>query len=190
MSAAPHSWQRVHLQQVTPQPWRNGGGLTHELVSRPAGEWRWRVSVARIERDGPFSHFSGVQRHFAVLRGAGVELDIDGMRHTLHAGGEPLAFEGGQACHGRLLAGATLDFNLMSRAAPAQLQRCRGQARPAWHSGHIAGLYACAPARLEGGGQDWTLQADELLWTEHLAAGDWLVQGEDVLAFSLKVEPP
>lgn len=188
MNAAPLSWQRVRLRQAQAQPWRNGGGLTHELVSQPAGDWRWRVSVARIDRDGPFSHFLGVQRHFAVLRGAGVELDIDGARHTVHAGGPTLAFDGGQACHARLIAGPTLDFNLMSRAAPARLQRCRGQARPGWGSGQVAGLYACAPARLQGCGQEWTLQADELLWTERLPAGDWSVQGEDALAFALDVE--
>lgn len=189
MNPAPSSWQRVRLQQAPPQPWRNGGGITHELVAQPAGDWRWRVSVARIERDGPFSHFPGVQRHFAVLRGAGVELEIDGACHTLHAGGEPLAFGGGQACHARLLSGPTLDFNLMSRSAPSRLQRCRGRARPAWRSGQAAGLYACAPARLESGGQDWTLQADELLWTSCLPAGDWQVQGEDLLAFALGAEP-
>ena len=52
-------------------PWRNGGGVTRELLrlaARPA-TGSVRVSVADIEADGPFSPFPGVERWFAVLRG-------------------------------------------------------------------------------------------------------------------------
>ena len=58
-----------------PQPWRNGGGVTRELLAWPdGGDWRVRVSVADIDADGPFSAFPGVERWFAVLEGAGVAL--------------------------------------------------------------------------------------------------------------------
>ena len=62
--------QLVALADTPPQPWRNGGGVTRELLAWPAGgDWQVRVSVADIEADGPFSRFPGVERWFAVLRG-------------------------------------------------------------------------------------------------------------------------
>ena len=68
------------------QPWKNGGGLMRELHFWPAGEgWMARVGVADIAADGPFSFFPGVQRWFTVLKGGGVELDINGTAgRTLH----------------------------------------------------------------------------------------------------------
>jgi environmental stress-induced protein Ves len=78
-----------------PQPWKNGGGTTRELLAWPAAaDWRVRLSVAEVAADGPFSRFEGVQRWFAVLRGAGVRLVVDGVAHTLTAASEPLAFDG------------------------------------------------------------------------------------------------
>lgn len=71
------SWQIVHLDDVAPRPWRNGGGVTRELVAWPhAQHWIWRMSVAEVAHSGPFSRFEGVQRWFAVLAGAGVRLQM------------------------------------------------------------------------------------------------------------------
>ena len=65
----------VDLAATAPQPWRNGGGLTRELLAWPgSGDWVLRVSVADIEADGPFSAFPGIDRWFTVLSGAGVRL--------------------------------------------------------------------------------------------------------------------
>lgn len=59
----------VRVSDVAPQRWRNGGGVTRELLSRPAGNsWQVRVSVADIDADGPFSPFPGVERWFSVVR--------------------------------------------------------------------------------------------------------------------------
>ena len=52
-----------------PQPWRNGGGVTRELLAWPhAADWQLRVSVADVERDGPFSR---LPRRRALVRGGG-----------------------------------------------------------------------------------------------------------------------
>lgn len=78
----------VLLSDCPPQPWRNGGGTTRELLRWPAAlaaganvrnadaadDWLVRVSVAEIACDGPFSAYPGVDRWFAVLDGAGVTL--------------------------------------------------------------------------------------------------------------------
>ncbi|MCZ0993430.1 HutD family protein [Streptomyces noursei] len=40
-------------------PWRNGGGLTREVAAHPPGAgwdaFAWRVSLAEVTRDGPYS---------------------------------------------------------------------------------------------------------------------------------------
>ena len=74
----------VRLIDVPGQAWRNGAGVTRELLARPsAADWRVRVSVADIDRDGPFSAYPGVERWFTVLKGTGVDLAIDGQVRRL-----------------------------------------------------------------------------------------------------------
>ena len=61
--------------------WKNDGGWTTEIAREPADAaeaFRWRVSIADIESDGPFSNFPGVDRDLLLLAGNGIELDIDG----------------------------------------------------------------------------------------------------------------
>ncbi len=45
----------VDATTVAPQPWRNGGGQTRELLAWPTGaDWKLRISRADIESDGRF----------------------------------------------------------------------------------------------------------------------------------------
>ncbi len=106
------------------QPWRNGGGVTRELLAWPGGrvDWQLRISVADIDADGPFSRFPGVERWFAVLEGAGVELTIAGAVHRLVRGDAPLHFDGAAPAHARLIDGPTRDLNLMLRNAGGTMQ--------------------------------------------------------------------
>lgn len=120
------SWQVVHLQDVVATPWRNGGGVTRELAAWPgAGDWAWRMSVAEVDQSGPFSVFDGVERWFAVLEGAGVQLDVSGSVHSLTAADEPFFFDGAAATGCTLIDGRTQDFNLMVKknAGPASASR-------------------------------------------------------------------
>lgn len=120
----------VSLSGVTPSPWRNGGGVTRELVAWPhAHDWVWRMSVAQVARDGPFSRFDGVQRWFAVLAGAGVRLTADGECRELGCDSAPWSFAGEAATACTLVDGATQDFNLMLRRdrVQASMQRVRGR---------------------------------------------------------------
>ena len=86
------SWHLVDLGEVTPSPWRNGGGVTRELACWPPDStpWVWRMAVAEVAQDGPFSNFSGIERWFAVLSGGGVRLTIDGQAHQLTRASAPL----------------------------------------------------------------------------------------------------
>jgi hypothetical protein len=106
---------------ATPQPWRNGGGVTRVLLRLPAGsadDWTLRISVADIETDGPFSPFPGVTRWFAAVSGAGVRLSFPKGRPPLRdvrPGDAPLRFDGADAPGCALLEGATRDLNVMVR---------------------------------------------------------------------------
>jgi len=110
------SVRRVCSDDVAPQRWRNGGGVTRELLAWPKpAAWRVRISVAEVESDGPFSSFPGVERWFVVLDGHGVELNVAGTTHRLTADSPPLRFSGDAATSCRLVQGATRDLNLMLR---------------------------------------------------------------------------
>lgn len=136
----------VRLQEATAQPWRNGGGVTRELLAwatprladtpagpqTPSADWAVRVSVADITQDGPFSAFPGIDRCFAVLEGNGVVLTLRGKDLLLTPAGEPLAFDGAQAPGCRLINGPTRDLNLMVRQSAGRAWMQRAVAGQAW----------------------------------------------------------
>ena len=123
-----HELLLVRADRVAPELWRNGGGRTRELLAWPAGpDWRLRVSLADIEADGPFSSFVGVQRWFAVIAGAGVELRFADAMHRLAPDSPALHFDGAAAPYCALLDGATRDLNLMARDGAALLQPALAQ---------------------------------------------------------------
>ncbi len=104
---------QIRLSEVSATPWKNGGGVTRELLAWPSvSDWAIRVSVADIEHEGPFSAFPGVERYFAVLEGEGVELEGVG---AVRVGDSPVKFEGDSARKCRLLNGPTRDLNVMIR---------------------------------------------------------------------------
>ena len=117
-------WQQIKLQDVPPIPWKNGGGTTQALVCWPnSTEWIFRMSVARIDSDGPFSEFKGVSRWFAVLKGDGVALQFPEKRVVLGAKDPVIQFSGNAPCHCFLTDGPTLDFNLMVLGISATMTR-------------------------------------------------------------------
>ena len=124
------NWHTVALADVAPSAWKNGGGTTRELLAWPgSAEWVFRLSVAEVQADGPFSSFVGVQRWFAVLSGAGVRLRLGALAphevQVLTPASSPFCFDGALPVDCTLVDGATQDFNLMVRAdqARAQMQR-------------------------------------------------------------------
>jgi environmental stress-induced protein Ves len=101
-------------------PWKNGGGVTTEVAVSPAGagldEFDWRISMARVESDGPFSCFAGVDRTLCVLEGQGLILDIDGRQPVSVTGAEaPLSFPADKQTAATLIGGPITDLNVMTR---------------------------------------------------------------------------
>ena len=106
----------VRLAKAKAQPWKNGGGTTRELLAWPTPEdWSVRVSVATVERDGPFSAFPGVTRWFTVVAGRGVRLALPTGGRILRVGDAPVCFPGEAAPDCLVLDGPTHDLNLMAR---------------------------------------------------------------------------
>ena len=108
------------LQRIDPagflrQPWANGGGITTELAAGPDREsWRWRISVAQVDRAGEFSALPNVQRYIAPLD---VPLRLhfrDGRDITLNRL-QVLGFDGDPPPRCELPDGPGRDINLMLR---------------------------------------------------------------------------
>lgn len=101
-------------------PWKNGGGTTTEIAIHPPGatldDFEWRISMAHVSADGPFSTFPGIDRTLSVLNGSGIRLAFgDGETTTLDRRSEPFAFAADRAVTGLLVDGAIDDVNVMSR---------------------------------------------------------------------------
>ena len=99
--------------------WKNGGGVTVEIAVHPEGasvdDFDWRVSMATVASDGPFSVFPGIDRTLSVLEGDGIVLDIDGRETTLTRKSAPLAFAADARTAARLIGSAITDLNVMTR---------------------------------------------------------------------------
>ncbi|AUL42309.1 HutD family protein [Bordetella parapertussis] len=151
-------FQRFELAQLPVSPWRNGGGATREVARHPQGAaadgFEWRVSVADIGADGPFSAYPGIDRSITLLEGAGVRMrSADGtLDHLLDVALRPFAFAGEHAIDATLLGGPSRDFNVMTRRG-----RWRAEARVL----HGQAVLAPAPAGvLFAAGGDWRVQCD------------------------------
>jgi environmental stress-induced protein Ves len=91
-------------------PWKNGGGTTTEIVVSPEGasldDFDWRLSMAHVGTDGPFSGFPGIDRTLSVLNGAGIRLVFaDGEAATIDVGSRPFGFAADRSVTGKLVAG-------------------------------------------------------------------------------------
>ena len=121
------SFTLVRVEDVAPQPWKNGGGVTRELLAWPkASEWLVRISVADIVADGPFSVFPGIKRTIVVLSGTGIWLDAP-LNIELFPKDPPCTFSGDIAPHCELLRGPARDLNAMfdQKKGVGRLQRWR-----------------------------------------------------------------
>ncbi len=142
----------VRVAEIASTPWRNGGGVTRELLAWPSPEdWLLRVSVADVKLSGPFSAYTGIDRWIAVLEGGAVRLDTAGavareltaLQPDLHP------FPGDVATHCTLLGAETRDFNLMADRARIRVKQQSLQKCPVLKTrAAIAGLFVTQEAEL------------------------------------------
>jgi environmental stress-induced protein Ves len=115
------SAELIRWRELAPQAWKNGAGLTRELAVSPPGaggaSFDWRLSIAEVDRDGPFSAFAGIHRCIVLLSGAGMLLrETSGAwQQTLAEPLVPFDFAGEAEVESRLIAGTSQDLNVMTR---------------------------------------------------------------------------
>jgi environmental stress-induced protein Ves len=111
--------QLIQYASLHPAPWKNGGGSTTEIAVSPVGatldNFDWRVSLATIAQDGPFSSFPGIDRSLALVQGDGVLLDFGDERLVLSPAEPLIEFAGEDAVHATVTGLQTTDFNVMTR---------------------------------------------------------------------------
>lgn len=104
---------RFDLRTIPAQPWANGAGTRQDLATGDhGGQNVWRLSVAAIDRDCPFSTYPGLSRlHTLIagvgtrLTGAGVEIDVRPM--------SPVAFDAGIPLDCTLIDGPATALNVI-----------------------------------------------------------------------------
>ena len=107
-------------------PWKNGKGETTELAISQNGclaNFDWRLSIASVIEDGPFSDFSGYYRNLILLDGNGIKLthseqQIDVLENYLSVS----SFNGDCDTVGELIEGPILDFNLMTKVGKYKVE--------------------------------------------------------------------
>lgn len=101
------------LRTIPSQPWVNGAGTRQALASSQQGtQAAWSLSVARIERDCPFSTYPGFARLHVTMSGAGTHLvgnDVDLYARPMI----PVAFDGDVALECHLIDGPCTAFNVI-----------------------------------------------------------------------------
>ena len=110
----------LRASEYKTMPWKNGGGVTVEIAIHPPGAsvdgFDWRISMATVAQDGPFSSFPGIDRTLAIIEGNGMALAIAGNEPVpLTTASPPLPFAADIPVDATLMDGAIIDLNVMTR---------------------------------------------------------------------------
>ena len=100
--------------------WKNGGGETAEIAVSPQGagpgDFDWRLSMATVATDGPFSAFPGIDRTLSILEGEGIRLRVGTDEPVeLTRSSDPHFFPADAPASADLVSGPVIDLNVMSR---------------------------------------------------------------------------
>jgi environmental stress-induced protein Ves len=113
-------WRKFCLDEMAPEFWCNGGGITRTIASSAdRGGIIWRVSVADIVQDGPFSIFPGIDRAALLISGQGVRLHEGPLQKRLQQGSEAAQFSGEALLQATLDDGPVRLWNVMTRRGQA-----------------------------------------------------------------------
>ena len=115
----------LNPDQFKTQPWKNGRGTTHEVMIEPPEAtvetgFVYRLSIADVKVDAPFSEFPGCDRTMVVFDGMGMILEFPmGRREQVEPFGV-FRFPGEVPCTGKLIDGPVSDLNAMSHRFKAR----------------------------------------------------------------------
>lgn len=107
--------RRITQNAWRAQPWKNGGGITHEIWRAPdRDDYDLRVSLAEVTRSGAFSVFPGYRRWTFLVGTAPIELVHD-QTIQLVTVGDHVELSGEAAITSNLRAGTTHLLNVLAR---------------------------------------------------------------------------
>lgn len=116
--------QHLAAKEYVRTRWKNGAGETAQIAIFPpdAGldDFIWRISMATIAADGPFSLFPGIDRSILALAGQGCRLRWNDGEHLLRTGDHAFRFVGETPIEAVLIDGPVMDFNVMTRRGSAR----------------------------------------------------------------------
>mgnify|MGYP000123781716 CR=1 FL=1 len=133
--------KKISPDDYISMPWKNGLGMTTELakgcndLTSDENAFLWRLSIAGVSEDGPFSNFPNIDRSLMLIEGNGITLDggAQGVG-VLFEQLQVYDFPGDIELKGKLANGPIMDFNLM------------GDRRHA--TGELSGFNVSGPERL------------------------------------------
>lgn len=188
------SAQLIDLARIAPQPWKNGAGLTRELAVHPTGatpdNFEWRLSVAEISSDAPFSAFPGIDRCIVLLRGAGMLLRSPSgiVERRLTTPGDPFHFAGDDTVSAQLIDGPSIDLNVMVRRGRFRTDVKTITAETAYASA-AAGLLMCLSGSWRCAGDATVAEPMQaLLWRHAMPADRVLPLGIKSRALLVRLE--
>ena len=103
------------LRDHASMPWPNGAGITYEVVRFPeTGDFDWRISLADIDSDCPFSVLEGIDRWIVLMEGDHMVLTNPDATHRIDEGA-PFFYPGEIPFDCTLGGGPAKDLNIMTR---------------------------------------------------------------------------
>lgn len=103
----------IRFAELRESTWKNGAGITREIANAAIGAKHiWRVSLADVTEDGPFSEFADFVRILTVVKGQGMALQSDGANFDAQPR-IPVRFSGALKINGHLKSDPVRNFNFM-----------------------------------------------------------------------------
>lgn len=183
------------LEIIPPQnfkqiPWKNGQGTTIELAINEEGtvnDFDWRLSIATVKNDGPFSDFSGYTRNLVLIAGNGLSLEhsptrVDRLDELLQFS----TFDGGCDTKATLINGPITDFNLMTRTNrfDARLETYRKPSQIKLEKALISFVYSLdedLSIQSNKTSSNFSLKPRELAKFTDIQQQDWVVSGRNFI---------
>ena len=112
---------KLDSQNYQQKSWKNGGGKSRQVLIYPPNSdldnFGYRITIANIASDGPFSHFEGVDRSLLLLAGDGILLHFKDQLAPifLSPASKLLQIAGEDEIDCKLSGLEVIDFNVMTR---------------------------------------------------------------------------
>jgi len=167
-------------------PWKNGKGITKELFvkhEKGRSEFVFRLSIAAVTENGPFSVFSGYNRVLMMLEGNGIRLEhSDGSINEIKSYSEMAIFSGDLKTEAVLKEGPIKDFNVMTlkEACSSEVIAINGEVAFTENSGELFILCCGDTVQVESVEKKVNIEHYHLLHITEIISGSIRVKGDAI----------